>query len=85
MESGKPVTVTLKASDRYGIGRHPLFKEGEKIKLAKHLWERSQRTKNKRMVYRMLKKEYWPFAIIKNVNYNKPNFETTLTLTPFKY
>lgn len=85
MKLGKPVTVTLKASDHYGIGRQPLFKEGEKIKLAKHLWERSQRTKNRRMVYRMLKKEYWPFATINKVNDNEADFETTITLTPFKF
>ena len=83
MKNGKPVTVTLKASDTYRWNKTPLFKEGEKIKLAKHLWERSQRTKNRRMVYRMLKKEYWPFATIKKVN--EADFETTITITPFKF
>lgn len=44
--AGKPVTINLKASTHFNSGRIE-FKEGEKIKLAKHLWERTQKAKNR--------------------------------------
>jgi len=65
--AGKTVTITLSASTHFNNGRIE-FKEGEKIKLAKHLWERTQRTKNKRAIYRMLKKVYDVSTTIKKVN-----------------
>jgi len=60
------VTITLNASIHYTNGRIN-FKEGEKIKLAKHLWERTQTTKNRMVVFRMLKKEYYPYTTIDKV------------------
>ena len=82
---GKTVTITLKASDHYTSPPKPLFKEGEKVKLAKHLWEHTQIAKNRRMVFRMLKKEYWPYTNINKVVDDEDNFATTITLSPFKF
>lgn len=76
------VTINLSAANHYG-GYKPMFEEGQKIKLAKHLWERTQRTKNRRMVYRMLKKEYHPYTTITKVI--QGGNEITLTINPFQY
>jgi len=80
--TGKSVTITLNASIHYTNGGIN-FKEGEKIKLAKHLWQRTQTTKNRRVVFRMLKKEYQPFTTIDKVTHG--DCETTLTVKPFKF
>ena len=80
---GKTVTITLKASDHYTSPPKPLFKEGERVKLARDLWEHTQMAKNRRMVFRMLKKDYWPYANIRTII--DSDFETTLTLSPFRF
>lgn len=76
------VTFNIGAANHFNSGRLD-FKEGEKVKLAKNLWEKTQKTKNRRMVFRMLKKEYHPFTTISKVTYG--DYETTLTLNPFKF
>ena len=82
--TGKSVTITLSAKDHYTHPLKPLFEEGQKIKLAKHLWERTQRTKNKRTVCRLLRKEFIPpYIVITKVN--DGDFETTLTLKKINY
>ena len=80
--TGKSITINLSAANHFNNSRIN-FVEGEKIKLAKHLWERSQTTKNRRTIFRMLKKEYHPFTIIDKVT--NGIFETTLTVKPFKF
>lgn len=80
--AGKTVTINISAANHFNSGRIE-FKEGEKVKLAKHLWEKTQLTKNKRMVFRMLKKEYDVSATINKVTHG--DCETTITLSKFKF
>jgi len=80
---GKSVTINLSAANHYTNGKLN-FQEGDKINLAKHLWERTQRTKNKRTVCRLLRKEFIPpHSIITKVS--NGDCETTLTLKKFNY
>ncbi len=84
--NSKTVTINLNASHYnpfrplQGLG----MKEGDRVHLAKHLWERTQRTKNKRFVARLLKTKYEVYSLIKEVNTDSET-ETVLTLTPFKF
>lgn len=81
--TGKSVTINLSAANHFNSGT-VLFKEGEKVKLAKHLWERTQRTKNKRFVARLFKKP--KFEVYSNIlKVNQGGNETVLTLSPFKF
>lgn len=75
------VTINLSKESHY---LRPYFKEGEIIKLAKNSWFMArQRIKNKMMVHRLLKKEYYPYLIATEVNSDVG--ETTLTLKPYNF
>jgi hypothetical protein len=78
--SNKSVTFQLNSTNY----QKPEFKEGAKIKLGRSSWRLSrQRIKNKQMVHRLLKKEYYPYMIVKNVASDIGS--VTLTLKPYNF
>ncbi len=77
---GKPVTVQI-TPNNYST---PEFKTGSKIKLGRNSWRMApQRIKNKQMVHRLLKKEYYPYMVIKNVQENIGS--VTLTVKSYNF
>lgn len=80
--AGKSVTVQL---TNHNYGSPPtLFQEGSKIKLGRNMWCMSaQRIKNKFMVHRLLRKEYYPYLITTNVVNGEG--EITLSVKPYNF
>lgn len=78
-----PVTVTITAANY--TPRLP-FKEGEFINLGKNMWSAyftRQRIKNRRMVGRLLKIEFIPKLIVKEIAHDK--FDYTVTVKPHNF
>lgn len=77
-----PATIRLSAAN-YNQKFNPP-KEGDKIKLGRNSWFLSkQRIKNKQMVHRMLKKEYYPYMVVtKSFGWEG---EHTLTVKPYNF
>lgn len=60
----KTVTIQLSAKNHFSWEK-PFFQEGDKIKLARSSWWMArQRIKNKFMVHRLLRREYFPYMIV---------------------
>lgn len=77
-------TVTFNISKDTNTLR-PSVSLGERIKLAKDSWGISRhRIKNKQMVFRMKRKEYYPYLIVTNIN-NADYLTTTLTVKPYNF
>jgi hypothetical protein len=71
-------TVTFNISP---YGSSPIAAIGDKVKLNRNSWGISrQRIKNKQMIFRMLRKEYYPYFVVTEVYEN--NTDTVLTIKP---
>ena len=83
MKSAKPVTITLNKNS-YNTASSFNVKEGDKIKLGRNSWRMApQRIKNKQMVHRLPRKEYYPYMIVKGVASGEG--EVTMTVKPYNF
>ncbi len=78
-----PVIISLNATI---LNQKSVFPQlGDRVKLGRNSWRLGrQRIKNKQMVHRMLKKEYYPYMIVKTVDRFDAH-STTLTVKPYNF
>lgn len=84
--NGNAKTVTFQVNKEcYSGGNRINIEVGQKIKAGKNMWRISyQRIKNKEMIHRLLKKEYYPYLLVTSVN-NADYQSTTLTVKPYNF